>query len=457
MQSPVTTAPASIPHPRASSVPLGSLVQSPVTTAPVHPARWVTVFWVLLLGVLVLGFSGCKGSKANPNDGRSCAAMEEAFQGLTTYGSTQGGSYSPCENDRDEDAICDEDEVILGTSSAERDVFVEIDYMQSANISRQALRLVVNAFKKQDIQLHLDLGGKFSADDTFNSRYYNYCGGNELPDTALLALGNGDACSDPDECSTVSELKYENFASSRQQLFHYAVVGLVSAQDPEIAGTSQTPGKNFLVVTDLFEGNGETYSDNRVAATLMHELGHNLGLEHGGDVPENYKPNYESVMNYAYSIGLNATGTAEQWRYSRAWAGLCDSNYALSFDLKTEDIVLDYSSGENRSLDEQAVYESNGYGGGPVDFDCDGLTNGKLGAFDLNAQAEGANTGYTTLHDFDDWSNLVFDAESTALHAAAYGRPPVSTPCLEPSAAARRYGRGEGLPEPRPIEGWLLR
>jgi len=34
----------------------------------------------------------------------------------------------------------------------------------------------------------------------------------------------------------------------------------------------------------------------------MHELGHNLGLKHGGAEASNFKPNYISVMNYAYNL-----------------------------------------------------------------------------------------------------------------------------------------------------------
>jgi hypothetical protein len=35
------------------------------------------------------------------------------------------------------------------------------------------------------------------------------------------------------------------------------------------------------------------------AGTIMHELGHNLGLHHGGVDDENYKPNHLSIMSYA--------------------------------------------------------------------------------------------------------------------------------------------------------------
>jgi hypothetical protein len=36
----------------------------------------------------------------------------------------------------------------------------------------------------------------------------------------------------------------------------------------------------------------------------MHELGHNLGLHHGGKDKINYKPNYLSIMNYMFQFNL---------------------------------------------------------------------------------------------------------------------------------------------------------
>ena len=39
-------------------------------------------------------------------------------------------------------------------------------------------------------------------------------------------------------------------------------------------------------------GTGTAYIRN----SIVHELGHNLGLQHGGDETCNYKPNYSSVM-----------------------------------------------------------------------------------------------------------------------------------------------------------------
>jgi len=43
-------------------------------------------------------------------------------------------------------------------------------------------------------------------------------------------------------------------------------------------------------------------SDAKVG-TFIHEFGHDLGQRHGGDNDQNFKPNYLSVMNYAFQIG----------------------------------------------------------------------------------------------------------------------------------------------------------
>ena len=44
----------------------------------------------------------------------------------------------------------------------------------------------------------------------------------------------------------------------------------------------------------------------------MHELGHTLGLHHGGGDDINNKPNYYSVMNYAWQVPHS--GYSSDWK-----------------------------------------------------------------------------------------------------------------------------------------------
>jgi hypothetical protein len=56
------------------------------------------------------------------------------------------------------------------------------------------------------------------------------------------------------------------------------------------------PASDFIESLGGWDTNPGTFKER--AGTIMHELGHNLGLRHGGVDHENYKPNHLSVMSY---------------------------------------------------------------------------------------------------------------------------------------------------------------
>jgi len=58
------------------------------------------------------------------------------------------------------------------------------------------------------------------------------------------------------------------------------------------------------------------YTDAAMTSTFLHELGHTLGLKHGGvdDLP--YKPNFLSIMNYMFQMAGVKKGGKEQFLYS---------------------------------------------------------------------------------------------------------------------------------------------
>ena len=120
------------------------------------------------------------------------------------------------------------------------------------------------------------------------------------------------------------------FARNRLLTFHYSLFGhAIAATTPlsapaagSISGVGDLPGGDFMVTLGLWRS--DTPSVDQVgtlldqAGTLGHELGHNLGLGHGGwtDTPV-CKPDYPSIMNYLYQVnGLTDAAGNEHLDYS---------------------------------------------------------------------------------------------------------------------------------------------
>ena len=100
---------------------------------------------------------------------------------------------------------------------------------------------------------------------------------------------------------------------TRKDIFHYALfahaLGLGSLANPLVpaktSGVADSGGGDLMITLGLWDG--QTGTPFIQGSTLLHELGHNLGLKHGGVVPSgliepNCKPNYQSVMNYLFQV-----------------------------------------------------------------------------------------------------------------------------------------------------------
>jgi hypothetical protein len=204
--------------------------------------------------------------------------------------------------------------------------------------------------------------------------------------------------------------------AARNYVYRYGLFADTRAN--QSSGLAELPGNDFFVTL----GHWRRYDDHQMAVpggtvdqqagTFMHELGHTLGLRHGGADNLNHKPNYLSVMNY-------------HWQMPNANVGW----------------QLDYSHGAlpplvpNR-LDEQvgiAAPENDGrevFVGpdplrrvpvhGPLDWNRNGNSNdtnvalsfyrslfhdadGVARAYDILTHPDSAATHHFALHGHDDW------------------------------------------------------
>jgi hypothetical protein len=97
----------------------------------------------------------------------------------------------------------------------------------------------------------------------------------------------------------------KNILAAKTRVFHYAIFGHSPYPDntttplweDTISGYGEMPGNDFMVTLGEWD-----FTADEQEGTFMHELGHTLGLDHGGGDSMNYKPNYLSVMNYTFQM-----------------------------------------------------------------------------------------------------------------------------------------------------------
>jgi hypothetical protein len=136
---------------------------------------------------------------------------------------------------------------------------------------------------------------------------------------------------------------------NRKDIFHYSLfahaLGYPSPSNPLVprntSGIADGAGGDLMVTLGLWDG--ETGTPFIQGSTLMHELGHNLGLRHGGVVASglieaNCKPNYQSIMNYLFQIrGLLTPKGVPTIDYSRQQlASLSESALSEALGLGTQ-------------------------------------------------------------------------------------------------------------------------
>ena len=258
-----------------------------------------------------------------------------------------------------------------GADPLYKDLFLEMDYSDGRAPSALAIEAVKNAFKLAPLpnpaggtglNLHVDSGGlwdkrgmertghatKTCADGADNDGQKGIDGAD--PDCRFRDAGvedftvncdngtddDGDGKRDKDDPDcTVGE----DLGGGGQLAAHLNNCGLDATYDQ----TKGSPGHtfnamrarafNYVIYTKKRttncamggQGGGTDIILYRAdGGALLHELGHNLGLGHGGHEDANCKPNYVSLMNYNMSSGIPRSGGGLLLDYSPARIDLFD-------------------------------------------------------------------------------------------------------------------------------------
>ena len=311
---------------------------------------------------------------------------------------------SPINPDSDNDGLSDGDEVIgtinnldlprMGAKGLRKTILVEYDWFDDAAecaahshqptaaiMQGTAAAFAASPLVNPDGSLGIDLIQDFGQGGLFDQG-------------ELIADGTGTLEDGLNLGSEFYQYKAAHFAANRQNYFHYAIMAhRYNYGTNNSSGLSEFTGDDMIITLACY---GTT---SNVRNTIMHELGHNLSLQHGGDGSCNYKPNYNSVMNYRYQF----TGI--------------DSNCSLSGDG-----LVGYSVGTRPTLNESDLDENAGIcglqAGVPADWNQNSQLEREISA-DINANDPNQNIAcegnLSPLTDHNDYGNLNIAAIRHAL------------------------------------------
>ena len=432
------------------------------------------------------------GGSGSPNFPYSQNAAEPPISGFNSV-------FVKLSADRDEDGLLDWWELSgidangdgtidlnlasLGANVDHKDVFVEVDFMTAAThdhdprtlpsgspMSPTAIAPVVTAFANSPV----------TNPDGNTGVTLHVLVDESLPEQALISVdgansdfnkiklgmprnpcGNAHFGTVADRSNATNCL---NIIKAKRRVFRYALFAHRFSEMPGSTGIAEIGGNDFVVALEVSEP-WDDYGDkaNRaatnyntslevewrdlVAGTFMHELGHTLGLEHGGGFGQinasarlqNCKPNYISVMNYSRQANMAGTApgtSAPKIRTNRA---------------------LNYSSSALPTLSEGGLVEGTGVGGpagvsimygegttknpriasatGAIDWNgVNGIEASPVSA-DINkimtiTLCDLLSLPNEVLEGHDDWSNLVYNFRLSSDYADGTSLPVTDLPEL---------------------------
>jgi len=397
--------------------------------------------------------------------------------------------------DFNEDGIVDL--TLPGANPMHKDVFVEIDSMVGFEPNSDALELVKDAFAAAPVD---------NPDGTAGIALHLEVDETNIPDQKWIGDLNGDGVIDdfdldpfnwfaPVKANGIDGIGGFGTAAERQNpaamaakalTYRYAIFAdQMQIQRTDTPGISYdtpgvaegVPGNDMILAMGGFDAAPGTESPDTpeiAAAAFMHELGHLLGLDHGGGDDVNNKPNYKSIMNYSWTypsdwmnedtnqngirdfFDINGNGVQDPGE------PFIEFDYNGNHTYNDSIYSLDFSDTQLPPLNENALDESAGIGGSsfdwfalsgqdrpyiPMNGSVDWNNNGKIDPGTVSADINGDGPPLTTLTGYDDWTNLDYYFRETVGAESGGAAPNLDTITFSQWEAINAEGTGPGVLE----------
>jgi hypothetical protein len=319
-----------------------------------------------------------------------------------------------------------------------KDVFVEIDYMQGDSSHPQghlpdpvAIENVRAAFAAAPVDVPVGIRAHFQVNDAIPHKALTAlvpCTGaassNDADFDAVRAAWFGTAT---ERASADPNTLFAKRFGFRYMVFAHSLVGTGASGCAELPGDDSVIALAGFGPTDSTDPYYQRGTTDEQAGTLMHELGHNLGLRHGGGDNLNCKPNYLSVMNYSRQLPDFLVGRRLDFSHG-AQPTLHESGLLETAGIGTV-LEFPYISGDktaysaSNSLTVQyaklGTYCDPGPGvctdyGTGIDWNNDKSVSSSSVISDVNKYLKaGCDGGGTDLAGYDDWQSLQYNARAS--------------------------------------------
>ena len=321
------------------------------------------------------------GEDPAPNDDADGDGLSRAAE--------QSLGTNPATADTDNDGILDNLEATvleplglpgMGADPRRRDVFVEIDH---DSIARGTGSPEVTASMIDQMETVYRNAPLANPDGT--TGITPHIDNGQLGGGTAVTVPQGWGCGGSGGYDGVNDLAPER----RNVFFH------VLSSDLSTCGLYGLAYGNRRVVVDIGQPQLANLQDMVGAGTILHELGHTLGLTHGGDDGLQCKPNYPSVMNYD-PVPVFFNGGID---------------YSRGLQPQIDEAAID----ETRSLYTYPNYDWNHNGvidSVPYAKDVDNFTwldpalEAIMNAVFSSFRCPLNGVSPTPLHDFDDWTHI---------------------------------------------------